>query len=205
MSIAMLERLPVGDFISQAWKANATAGVSPNPNGTTVQQLVAKYGDYQSYGHDGIDFGCQMRTLVFAPGAGRVDFAGWFEDMPRWVADKYGYLVNDDSGGIAVLIDHGNGLASALLHLDQTDLTTGTWVLAGNLCGYSGTTGRSGGSHLHWSLIVLAEVYTTVMYGRINPLSRIPAGLTIPIAPGNTGGAADATDTLIAGISGLST
>lgn len=202
MTVGMLERLPTGYFISQGWRKNATAGVSPDPNGTTVQQLVAAYGNYQPFGHDGIDFGCPMRSVIVAPGAGRVDFAGWFDQMPAWVANKYGYLVGDDSGGIAVLIDHGNGLLSALIHLDQTDLNGGDWVIGGNIVGFSGTTGRSGGPHLHWSLIVAADVYRTALYGRIDPLSRVPAGQSIPIAPGNTGAAS--TNDLIPGISGLS-
>ena len=188
MTAAMLEVLPVGWYISQGWLANKTAGVSPNPNGSTVERLVAAYGNYQPLGHDGIDFGCPMRTPVVAPGAGVVDFAGWFEDMPQWVCDKYGYLFDDDSGGIAVLIDHGNGLASALVHLDETPMNAGDRVRAGQQVGLSGTTGRSGGSHLHWSLILLAAVYSTALYGRIDPLSRIPAGLTIPIGAGGTGG-----------------
>ncbi|MHA7145429.1 M23 family metallopeptidase [Arthrobacter sp. TmT3-37] len=202
MSIAMLERAPVAAGISQGWKENATAGVIPDPNGTTVQQLVAKYGDYQSLGHDGIDWNCFMRTLVVAPGAGVIDWAGWSHEAPRWVTDKYGYLFRDTSGGIVVYIDHGNGLATALLHLDETGLNAGERVRGGDPVGLSGTTGRSGGPHVHQSLIELAFVYVTPMYGRINPLSRIPAGLTIPLVPGGTGDAAGPADT-IAGIPGL--
>ena len=54
-------------------------------------------------------------------------------------------------GGL-VLIDHGQGLESALLHLSEVDVAAGDAVARGQRIGGAGSTGRSTGPHVHWSL-----------------------------------------------------
>ena len=73
---------------------------------------------------------------VRAPSAGRVTLAeeGMFYE-----------------GGL-VLIDHGQNLETALLHMSRIDVEEGQLVEKGDLIGGIGMEGRATGPHLHWSL-----------------------------------------------------
>jgi murein DD-endopeptidase MepM/ murein hydrolase activator NlpD len=54
--------------------------------------------------------------------------------------------------GGAVGLDHGQGLQSMYLHLSKVTVADGRQVQAGEIIGRAGSTGRSTGPHLHWSL-----------------------------------------------------
>ena len=54
--------------------------------------------------------------------------------------------------GNLVLIDHGMGLQSALMHLSRIDVKAGDHVAQGDPIGLIGRTGRATGPHLHWGL-----------------------------------------------------
>lgn len=54
--------------------------------------------------------------------------------------------------GHLVMIDHGMGLSSALLHLSRIDVTLGDVVTQGQPIGAIGMTGRATGPHLHWGV-----------------------------------------------------
>lgn len=54
--------------------------------------------------------------------------------------------------GNLLMIDHGMGLNSALLHLSSIDVKDGERVRQGQLIGRIGATGRATGPHLHWSM-----------------------------------------------------
>lgn len=54
--------------------------------------------------------------------------------------------------GYLVLIDHGMGLVSALMHLQRVDVVAGQRVRQGDPVGLVGATGRATGPHLHWGL-----------------------------------------------------
>jgi murein DD-endopeptidase MepM/ murein hydrolase activator NlpD len=64
--------------------------------------------------------------------------------------------------GNLVMIDHGFGLVSALMHLSRIDVKTGDHVRQGQEIGLIGMTGRATGPHLHWGM--------TWMGARIDPL-----------------------------------
>lgn len=51
--------------------------------------------------------------------------------------------------GIAVLIDHGEGLTSLYAHLSSISVSVGQKIEAGDKIGEIGSTGRSTGDHLH--------------------------------------------------------
>jgi len=51
-----------------------------------------------------------------------------------------------------VMIDHGFGLISALMHLQRIDVKTGDRVVRGEPIGLIGRTGRATGPHLHWGM-----------------------------------------------------
>jgi murein DD-endopeptidase MepM/ murein hydrolase activator NlpD len=54
--------------------------------------------------------------------------------------------------GNLVMIDHGFGLISALMHLQRIDVKVGDHVSRGQPIGLIGRTGRATGPHLHWGM-----------------------------------------------------
>ncbi|KQN99706.1 hypothetical protein ASF21_12930 [Arthrobacter sp. Leaf234] len=183
--------------ITQPWGANKTGGVGADPNGTAVQQLVFNYGNYQPMGHDGIDYGCPIGTPVYAPGDAVVDYAGWGENMPEWVALKYGFIYGPGGwpSGIVTCLDHGP-IGSYMAHKQESymDARVGQRITAGTLVGLSGNTGRSGGPHVHFSAIRFPVNYSDPLYSRVNPLDHFSVVTNTPIRPGSTGAAATEED-----------
>jgi len=86
--------------------------------------------------HMGLDMAVPVGTPVHAPAAGVVTFA-----EPDLVL----------TGG-TVLIDHGHGLTSSLLHMSRLDVKVGERVERGKVIGAAGMTGRASGPHVHWGL-----------------------------------------------------
>jgi len=54
--------------------------------------------------------------------------------------------------GNLLMIDHGSGLNSAILHLSRIDVRVGDHVRQGQPVALSGATGRATGPHVHWGL-----------------------------------------------------
>lgn len=88
--------------------------------------------------HNGIDYGAWTGTVVRAPRAGVVTFAGWD-------TTGFGNRVSVDCGAYGVLSGH----------LSRIDVEVGERVAAGQQLGLTGSTGNSTGPHLHYSLIDL--------------------------------------------------
>lgn len=86
--------------------------------------------------HYGIDIAAPAGTPVRAPAGGVVTLA---ED------DLY------YTGG-TIIIDHGHGLTSAFLHMQDVDVKLGQRVDQGAVIGTVGSTGRSTGAHLDWRI-----------------------------------------------------
>ncbi len=87
--------------------------------------------------HNGVDFAAGMGTPVRASADGAVVSAG----------DRGGY-------GTAVIIDHGNTLATLYAHLSRAAVAEGSIVARGTVIGYSGSSGFSTGPHLHFEVRV---------------------------------------------------
>ena len=85
--------------------------------------------------HAGIDLKAGVGTPVRAPAGGRV------------VLSASLYYAGD-----AVIIDHGLGVFSLLVHLSVRHAAEGDMVKAGDVVGLSGATGRITGPHLHWGV-----------------------------------------------------
>jgi murein DD-endopeptidase MepM/ murein hydrolase activator NlpD len=98
--------------------------------------------------HSGADFLSPAGRPVKAPSAGRVVLAD-----PQYFS------------GNTVIIDHGLGLFSTLMHLEQIDVKVGDMVTAGQVIGKVGATGRVTGPHLHWSV--------RLDNARVDPLSLL--------------------------------
>ncbi|MGB4468517.1 MAG: peptidoglycan DD-metalloendopeptidase family protein [Azovibrio sp.] len=87
--------------------------------------------------HSGLDIAAARGTPVRTVSGGQV----------LAVAD---YFFN----GHSVFIDHGQGLISLYCHLDGIDVHPGQWLEKGAPIGTVGSTGRSTGPHLHWTMVL---------------------------------------------------
>ncbi|TBH20777.1 M23 family metallopeptidase [Thermus thermamylovorans] len=85
--------------------------------------------------HDGLDFAAPHGTPVYATGRGVVAQAGWMGPY-----------------GLAVLLDHAEGYQTLYGHLSRLAVRPGERVERGQVLGYVGSTGRSTGPHLHYSV-----------------------------------------------------
>lgn len=202
-------RHPVAGPITQGWGVNKTGGVIGDPNGTPIQQLVYKYGNYQPYGHDGIDYGVPIGTPVYAPGPGHIAFAGWGIHMPQAVANEFGFIFGPGgwpSGIITLMRMDVGGLGCYIAHMSRSDFDSrvGARVGPSTLLGLSGVTGRAGGAHAHWSAIKFPVNYSHGLYSRVNPLAYFSTETTTPVVPGAGGSAGTVTkQLLIPGVPGL--
>ncbi|WP_319588939.1 M23 family metallopeptidase [uncultured Desulfobulbus sp.] len=87
--------------------------------------------------HLGVDIASLERAEIRAANRGKVVFATYLGIY-----------------GNAVIIDHGQGIASLYSHLSSIDTTVGTLVEKDQPIGHSGATGMAGGDHLHFSMLV---------------------------------------------------
>jgi murein DD-endopeptidase MepM/ murein hydrolase activator NlpD len=85
--------------------------------------------------HTGLDIGASYGTAIRATHSGVVAMAGWYG----------GY-------GKAVIIDHGNGMASLYGHCSSLNVVVNQKVSAGDIIAYVGSTGNSTGPHLHFEI-----------------------------------------------------
>ena len=87
--------------------------------------------------HEGIDFGSRPGKRVHVTAPGRVSFVGW-----------------KGSFGKMVEIDHGLGIRTRYAHLRTIFVKRGQEVDFREGVGQVGSTGRSGGPHLHYEILV---------------------------------------------------
>jgi murein DD-endopeptidase MepM/ murein hydrolase activator NlpD len=85
--------------------------------------------------HDGIDLAAPTGATIRSIASGHVIFADQF--------GGYGNLI---------VIRHANGLTSHYGHCNETSVRVGQKVLAGDVIGTVGSTGRSTGPHLHFEI-----------------------------------------------------
>jgi murein DD-endopeptidase MepM/ murein hydrolase activator NlpD len=99
--------------------------------------LTSTYGWRWGRMHEGIDLAVPSGTPVVSAAAGTVIVAGWM--------GGYGNLV---------VVDHGNGIATAYGHNTSVAVNYGQSVAQGQLIAYSGNTGHSTGPHVHFEVRV---------------------------------------------------
>jgi len=85
--------------------------------------------------HEGIDFVGDYGDIIAAAGNGVVTLAG----------PNGGY-------GNTVTIDHSYGYETLYAHMSEVKVNVGDTVKRGQIIGFIGSTGRSSGPHLHYSL-----------------------------------------------------
>ncbi len=92
--------------------------------------------------HEGIDIWAPAGTPIHAAGDGTV----------LWAGPRNGY-------GIAVILDHGNGLGTVYAHQSAVAVAPGQRVGRGAVIGYVGQTGLAAGPHLHFEVRINGTAY----------------------------------------------
>jgi len=123
------------DTGAQGWRQAFIRPASGRFSGQFGAQRIYR-GEPAAY-HSGLDIAGGAGAQVVAPASGVVVLAA---DAPFTLE------------GNLLIIDHGQGLNSAFLHLSQIDVRVGDQVTQGQAIGRIGATGRATGPHLHWSL-----------------------------------------------------
>lgn len=100
--------------------------------------------------HAGVDVAVPTGTELRAPADGVVSLA---------VPDMY------YTGG-TLMIDHGHGLSTMMIHLSKLIAQQGQTVKQGEVVGLAGMTGRATGPHLHWAMSWLGA--------RLDPQLAVP-------------------------------
>jgi len=114
----------------------------PNPNRVSTTYGVRRYYNgvfANNYYHRGVDYAGGYGSPVIAPAAGTVKLVG---------KEANGFHVH----GNLVGIDHGQGLVSIFMHLQDIKVQEGAAIKPGQIIGTIGSTGASTGPHLHWGL-----------------------------------------------------
>ncbi|WOD38684.1 M23 family metallopeptidase [Nodosilinea sp. E11] len=115
---------PSGKPINGTWPVSSEFGLRPNPfNGRGYEM------------HEGIDFAGPVGKPIVATAEGVVVIADY----------RGGY-------GNHVKIDHGYSYETLYAHMSGLAVKLGDRVQRGDVLGYLGSTGRSSGPHLHYSI-----------------------------------------------------
>lgn len=102
----------------------------------TYGRISSRYGPRGRGVHKGIDICVPVGEPIYAVFEGRVRHA------------KY----NNGGYGNLIIVRHPNGLETYYAHLCQLNVEVNDYVVAGQVIGYGGNTGRSSGPHLHFEI-----------------------------------------------------
>jgi len=105
------------------------------------------FGGWSREFHNGIDIACDYGTPVLATADGKVTFAGW-----------------DGYWGRKVQINHGFGVVTFYAHNSKLTVKVGDEVKKGDIIAYSGNSGRSTGSHLHYTAYIDGELVDPLVF-----------------------------------------
>lgn len=105
--------------------------------------ITSRFGPRWGRLHNGIDFRASIGTNIVAASGGVVKGTGDTDIVCKGA-----------SFGKWVFIEHGNGLSTIYAHLSLIKVSSGQYVNAGDIIGFSGNTGASTGPHLHFSVYV---------------------------------------------------
>jgi murein DD-endopeptidase MepM/ murein hydrolase activator NlpD len=133
---------PEGWFDQNGKRLGGTALAEPKPD----SRISSPFGRRTYYGrstsaafHNGIDYEGKPGEAILAAGDGVVNHAGWYFNYGR-----------------TIKISHGDNFETLYAHMSRfaPSVTPGMHVRKGEVIGYVGSTGRSTGPHLHFSVII---------------------------------------------------
>lgn len=144
--LARLESIQSAYTLTRRW--DSTGFRLPIAN-----ELTSPFGAFRTFNdvintrHTGWDIRTTLGVPIYASQSGRVAFAGRL-----------------DIRGNHVILDHGLGVFTGYSHLSQVHVTTGQDVVAGQIIGLTGSTGRTSGPHFHWEMSVNGEFVDSVQF-----------------------------------------
>ena len=150
--IQILEKYRVAS-IEHEEKLNHTPSILPvnGPISSPFGYRRNPFGGWSSEFHNGIDIACDYGTPVLATADGVVTFAGW-----------------DGYWGRKVEINHGNGIVTFYAHNSKLTVKVGDEVKKGDIIAYSGNSGRSTGSHLHYTVYIDGQLVDPLIFTTYN-------------------------------------
>ncbi len=101
-----------------------------------VGRIFGRYGRRGRRSHNGVDLPLKVGEPIRAAFSGKVRYAHW----------------NTGGFGNLVIIRHENGLETWYAHLTRCNVEENSYVKAGDVIGFGGSTGRSSGPHLHFEV-----------------------------------------------------
>lgn len=159
-----------GDVVSQGEFAVDSGGEQtqripawiPFPKGTTGLTFTSGFGyqNWRGYEHGGIDIAGAVGTPIITPMTGVVEASGW----------------NDGGYGNWVIVKSGS-TEMIFGHMYQTPpVRAGQQIQAGTVVGGIGSTGRSTGPHLHWTITVDGKKVDPALWTQSNKPQTSTAG-----------------------------
>ena len=148
LTSAVMRRIQIGNGVT----SGAAGGVSlllP-----VEGYLTSGYGDRadpftgEDAYHTGLDIAASSGTKIIAAASGKVIQAS---------DKKNGY-------GKCVIIEHSSGFRTLYAHCSSLDVQVGDYVAAGQVIARVGSTGRSTGPHLHFSVLINGEYVDPNLY-----------------------------------------
>ena len=119
-----------GAVAGESWRRPCSWVKLTSPYGYRTHPTTGQYKF-----HNGVDLANSQGTPIYAARSGKVTVATY--------GGTYGYYVT---------INHGDGYSSLYAHMTHYTVSKGQTVKKGDIIGYMGSTGRSTGPHLHFSI-----------------------------------------------------
>lgn len=143
---------PEGWFDDQGRRLGGTVLAEPRPNSRISSPFGTRryYGRFSGGGfHNGIDFEGKVGQPIFAAADGVINHQGWYFNYGR-----------------TVKISHAENFETLYAHMSRfaDGIGPGSHVRKGDLIGYIGSSGRSTGPHLHFSVIVNGQFVDPAPY-----------------------------------------
>lgn len=126
-------------------------GCMVSPYGVKRYRNHKPTGDY----HGGVDLRSPAGTPVRAAADGTVKLAQLVTVL-----------------GNTVGLDHGQGVETLYMHMSKLAVEPGAQVKQGDVIGYVGSTGRSNGPHLHWTLYVNSVQVNPGQWVKLTPCAK---------------------------------
>lgn len=117
-----------------SWRSPAEKlAIDQTPDVIPVSGVISK--GFDETNHIGLDYAAANGDPVYASGAGKVTSVAETADL-----------------GLTITINHQNGYISTYSHLSASYVQRGNNISKGHLIGAVGSTGKSSGPHLHYTL-----------------------------------------------------
>jgi murein DD-endopeptidase MepM/ murein hydrolase activator NlpD len=133
-----------GDSTAAPSAAPGSSGTLSWPAGGT---LTSRFGPRWGRNHNGIDVAAPTGSTVSAADSGTVISAGY-----------------NGGFGLAVLVDHGNGMVTVYGHHSSLSVSAGESVSRGQKLGAMGCTGSCTGPHVHFEVRIGGVAYDPLYY-----------------------------------------